>query len=1248
MVGFDLEFYLRIFIFYKEDWSIDKAIFKSKNVNMNKKISYIIIACSLLFTASIDAQSVWTKSNLSEFRSAPDEDKIILPEHYLAYDLSMVDLIASLENAPNEEDKRNGKPGTIISLPMPDGSFESFEMYDSPVFAPKLAAKYPSIKSYKGRSIDTPGMNVRFDTGPYGFHAAIHGKSEVYYIDPYSKGNTSEYLTYNVKDQLSQMDITGPICGNHDEVVSDSKELISSTRSSVPISLNVYRFALSCTGEWGAVRGTVENALADMNTAVNRVNQIFENELAIRLVLIDDNDLLINLNGQTDPYLLVAEGSDMLGVNTNITNLRVGSDAYDVGHVYHNSCDVGGIAFLSSMCRLQNKAGGVTCHYTSNLDYMAAQVTTHELGHQMSAQHTFNNCSGNEQLTNAYEPGSGTTLMSYAGACNSNNVVPPGQGDEYYHVASLIQIYNHTRGSGLAGDGCAEVIETSNLEPTVEIFHDNDFYIPEDTYFYLEGNGQDDNPEDELTYTWEQFNVGNPQDGTSPLGAPQGDAPHFRSMPPGPSPLRYFPSPDNILAGNFDRTEVPFKGDRTVNFMLTVRDNNAEAGTAVWQEVQFHVVETPVKFGITSQSQPTTYNVGDEIDVTWNVAGTDLAPVNASTVDILLFTGTHLDFDLNNTTVLAKNVYNSGSCKIIVPNEITERGRIIVKASESNFFSINDRNIIVVPAISPKLIVNSAPLSYLECVPAGDFTYEINSEALLGIEGDVTYSILEGLPDGANATFEPETVEIGTPSMLTIDPMYDPIGQDYEIRIGATTESGDTYSRLIYLNLKSHDHSEVDAILPEKDAAGIGVSTPFSWSASPNADFYKFELSDSPAFGSTNIETVSGLTGLTYEPNVFLEKNTVYYWRVTASNYCGDDPSARTFAFATESLFCTEVSPADGVLPINISGSGLPTIQAPIEVNIAGNVADVNVKRFYGEHENNKDMVVSLFSPENKQVILVSKKCSQQDFNCAFDDASTVNVQCPLNSGTTYKPVQNLSDFNGDALSGTWILQIEDTKPGNGGKLEGVIVEFCSNQVLDNPFIVNNEKIQLLIESTVTISSDLLEVDDNNNSNDELIYTIVDLPKTGVLTFDGSNVKSGDQFSQKDIDDNKLSYTSSFINSSTHFSFTVVDGEGGFIGITNFEIEVSGGTTSTDEEQLKEEIFLYPVPAQNVITIDFSKSTQEYSSYEIINLQGQVIQKNNLNKGEIVNLDITQLSTGLYIINFRSNKTLVSKKMIVN
>ncbi|MDF1698938.1 MAG: M12 family metallo-peptidase [Saprospiraceae bacterium] len=1221
---------------------------------MIKHISYLFTLIFCLTFTSIEAQSEWKKSDVSNFSDARSEEKIILPEEFLAYTLSYDNFKEKLINTPTEEDRSNGIKGRVIQLPLPDGSFEPFEVYDSPLFMSKLAAKYPSIKSYKGKSLKTPGMTVRFDTGPYGFHAAIHGLSKIYYIDPFAKSTTSEYITYDVKDQQELIDIPGPFCGVDHEKHDHVAELTSKPRSSGPVALSVYRMAIACTGEWGAIRGTPEKALADMNTTLNRINQIFENELAMRLILIDDNDKLLNFDAGTDPYTITLTDPDTdpnatndegasLDVNTNIVDLRVGNDSYDIGHLYHTRCNVGGIASLRSMCNNGFKANGLTCHSSQNLNYIASRITAHEIGHQMSAQHTFNNCNGNESSGNAYEPGSGSTIMSYGGLCGSLNVV--NDGDDYYHVASLRQIYEHTRGDGIAGDACAEFIETSNVEPTATILHDNNYYIPEDTYFFLEGIGEDDNEEDVLTYTWEQMNIGP----TSQLGDPIGDSPHFRSIYPSTSPVRYFPSSDNILGTFLDPTEVNFKGNKTVNFMFTVRDNNSEAGTAVWQPLQFNVVETPEKFAVTSQADFENYEVGDEVDITWNVADTRFAPVNAKTVDILLFTGNAATFSLENTTVLAKNVNNIGQRKVIIPNVVTTKARIIIRASEGNFFAINDRNFRIDEAESTKLFVNSEPLELAQCVTTNeDFTYTISSEKLGDIEGNITYTILDGLPEGATATFSPQTIEVGAESILEISTQYNPLGQEYPIRVGAITESMDTFSRVIYLTLNSFDHTEISAISPTFNESGLNIFTEtFTWEPSTNADFYYFELSEDPNFGDSNIEESSRLVENTYDISSTLSKNTVYYWRVTAENDCGKDQFSKTFAFSTESKFCTQFQPATDVLPINISGSGKPTIQAPIEVGATGQIADVNVIQFIGEHSNNKDMRVSLISPEGKQVVLVSNKCEQQDFNCGFDDDSNVGVKCPLNNGSVYAPQGNLSDFNGDELQGTWLFQIEDTKSGNGGKLTGVIVELCSNQVLDNPYIVRNEKIFMPWNGTRTIGPDLLKAEDDNNTSEELLYTIVELPSKGMLTFEGADVNIGDMFSQQDIDADRLVYNANGENYETYFSFTLIDGEGGFIGITNFEIDVNE-TTSISDQQLRNEVSIYPNPAREMVTIDLSKSETEYISFDILNLHGQLMKTQRINSNSEIAVDISMLTSGMYIVNLKSENNSVAKRIIKN
>jgi len=1199
-------------------------------------IKQIFTLLFLTLSISVFSQKVWNSSSVSSFRQVSVEDQFILPTEYLAYKLDINTLQSSLINTPLESTKRNGTSGKLVSLPLPDGSFEDFMVYESPVMAEKLSAKYPNIKSYKGVSINDPGTNVRFDFGRSGFHAAIHTPHEVFYIDPFSRTSTSEYVVYDVQDHLKVLNIDAPLCGTEDSF-KDIPHVGESSRRMENIPLRVYRFALACTGEWGQLRTDAEDALSDMNTGVNRLNQIFENELAMRLVLIDENDQLLHFDPETDPYFVTTSGGAMLQANTGVINNAVGFNGYDLGHVYSTSCDVGGIASLGSMCN-GNKGAGVTCHYSNNLDFMAASVTSHEIGHQMSAQHTFNNCDGdNESLGNGYEPGSGSTIMSYGGLCGPQKNIQGGS-DDYYHVASLIQIYNHLRDGG-APEGCAQIIETDNIEPEVFIDTEPDFYIPENTYFYLEGRATDAN-NDNLTYSWEGFNAGP----LSPLGDPIGTAPRFRSFPPSDSPIRYIPKVFNILSKTSDRTEVLPAGEMELNFMFTVRDNNAEAGTAVWEELRFFSAPTDGKFEVTSQNSLTSVELGDSLIVTWNVAGTDQAPINCKNVDILFNTASEANFDINAMTVLADNVPNNGTAKVIVPNEVTNRGRIIVRASENIFFDINSRNIQVKEPETPSVFFETTPSFASICLPDLP-TVKLKTLGFAGIEGDVDFSVIGGLPDDVLVTFDNPSVAIGDSTTVSFDFTDVPNSATYEIEIQAIVEGVDTFSRPVTLFITDTDHSSLTGVLPQDGQAGLQPLPEFAWTPSFNATSYGIEIATSPAFGSSVIESEEGINDTFYEIENLLDVSTVYYWRVIPSNLCGTGNPSPVYAFSTEALTCNQFSPAADVLPINITQSGTPTIEAPIEISSPGTIADVNVVALTGEHARNKDLITTLISPSGTEVDLYRKICNQSDFNVGFDDAAAKTVQCPVNTGLVYRPFDLLANFNGEDMQGTWILRIQDTEPGNSGKFEAVTIEICSNQALNNPYLTNNNLLKMVPNEIAYLTPNKLQTSDDNNSDDELIYTLVEVPAVGELKLNGTLLNVGDQFTQEQINDGRIQYNAANNSYDTDFSFTVIDGEGGWVGITHFEINVDEINSSYDPI-VDASILITPNPNNGLFTIDVSQAKTSFDEVSVYNAYGQLV-KNYTNPSNLTSIDLQTAAEGVYYVKFRNENYLITKQVLV-
>jgi len=717
-------------------------------------------------------------------------------------------------------------------------------------------------------------------------------------------------------------------------------------------------------------------------------------------------------------------------------------------------------------------------------------------------------------------------------------------------------------------------------------------------------------------------------------------------MRPDESPTRYFPSADNILNGQFDRTEVLPTGSSDMRFVFTVRDNNPEGGAAVYEEMRFNTWPMAEKFEVTSQNSGIiSFEQGEAMTVTWNVAETDQAPINTQFVDILLNTNVAGNFDINDMPVLASRVPNNGEQVVHFPAGLeTTRGRVIVKAHDGIYFSINKRNVKVEAASSPRVLLNLSQTTYSACLPESP-TIEIEALGLGGLTGDVNLSVVDGLPADAVATFDASTVAAGESTALNVEFAPTTLSGQYNVTVQGISEGIDTFQRDIIMYVVSRDFSALETLTPVNGDPAVDASPTIEWVGSPNADTYTLEVATSPSFGNSNVIMEEGLTETSFVSSVILDAKTVYYWRVTPQNLCGGGAPTAVSAFSTEVLECASYSPDESQLPLNISQSGTPTVEATIEV-VGGSIADVNVTKFEGEHGNNKDLRVSLISPAGTSARMFNKICTQSDFRCQFDDSSNENVKCPLNNGKTYRPLDELSVFNGEDAEGTWIYRIEDLSSGNGGRLEQLTIEVCAALLVEAPYVVRNNTLKLPWGGTPTINASLLEVKDNDNSSSELLYTITELPAKGQLTYDGSPVAAGDQFTQADVNNNLLGYTGASENYETRFSFTVIDGVGGFLGVTNFNIEVDE-LSATKEEVIGSEISLFPVPARDVVTIDLSGSSEQFDQYKVLDINGQTVIQSKIINSDIVTLKVADLPRGLYIVNLSNEKYSIAKKLVL-
>lgn len=663
-------------------------------MNQKSHAYFLLITGLLLFYTHGFSQEkkLWLKVDDVENTEQLLETKTTIKQQQLfALDLDQL-------NNKLKFNTKSNNTSRIVEFPDADGNLLKFKVNKTSIMHPELAKKFPSIKSYQGQGVNDKSLSIHFTTNKLGLHAMVLSpKKGTMFIDPYTK-NRKKYSVYYKRDVLTDKPFECSVI--YEESVNVKSSGLKKTTSD--LKLRTFRLAIAATEEYstfhvdaagigsGSTRADSINAvLSAMVVTMNRVNPIFERDVALTMQLVANNDQLIYLETDlgSDPYTN-NNGSALLIQNQNNVNSVIGAANYDIGHVF--STGGGGVANLGSVCGT-NKAKGVSGSSLPLGNSFDVDYVTHEMGHQFGANHTFNgtagNCGGiNRNNATAVEPGSGSTLMGYAGICGPQQNIQ-SNSDSYFNTISITEIYNNiTNGASQ----CAAVSNlTTNLhQPTANA--GNDFVIPKSTPFVLKGQGSDADG-DVLTYAWEQ--VDNEVNGISiPPSSTQTVGAVFRSFSPTLESDRYFPNMQTLASAGSSIWEVLPSVSRTMDFALTVRDNVVAGGQTASNNTTITVNDAAGPFVVTSQNNTGIAWVENDSEIiTWDVAGTTTNGVNESNVNILLSTDGGLTFP----TVLASNTPNDGIESIIVPNINTPNARIMVQAVANIFFAINSKNIAI-------------------------------------------------------------------------------------------------------------------------------------------------------------------------------------------------------------------------------------------------------------------------------------------------------------------------------------------------------------------------------------------------------------------------------------------------------------------------------------------------------------------------------------------------------------------------
>ncbi len=1003
---------------------------------MKTKLHSIFLVFILLFGFSVYGQDDNWKRSTSDGNLNSVSIKDLDAKNFKIFELNLQSFRQNLFNAPLRG-ATNQFSNKIIQVPNEQGIMESFMIYEAPVLSPSLSLKYPEIKSYVGYKTDGSGTRIRMSVSPKGIQTMIsYTDRPTVFMQPVTR-DQSKYIVYN-RMAKGDNDFGSFKCSTIDEYSKEIEIKGLFDRAADDQTLRTFRLAVSVNGEYTQYHGgTVAGALAAINTTITRVNEVFETDMAVTFELVDADELIFT-DATTDPYSTLSNWNGELQSTLNST---IGDGAYDVGHMFGASGGGGNAGCIGCVCVDGQKGSGITSPADAipegdnfDIDYVA-----HEIGHQVGANHTF--AFSTEGTGVNSEPGSGTTIMGYAGITGSNNVEL--HSDPYFHYHSIDQILDN-----LVTRTCWVGTSISNNPPSADA--GADYTIPQGTAYVLRGSATDGDSGDNLTYCWEQIDSG--QVTNSSFGPTLTSGSMNRSLPPTTSPDRYIPNVNRVITGQLTETSPTLGSDwetvatvgRTMNWALTVRDREPTAtglnGQSSLDLTVITVDSGSGPFAVTSQTSIETWDVGSVQTITWDVAGTDGGAVNTPTVNILLSTDGGLTFPF----VMASDVPNDGSHDAAVPvtGGDTNNARVKVEGNNNIFYAINSTNFEIQES---EFVLSLADSSVDVCSP-DDATYTFTYNTFLSFTGTTDFSAT-GLPAGATAVFSPASASAdGTVVTATVSGTGSLAAGNYPFSLVGTSGSI-TSSADVELNVFDTSFSTLNLTAPADGATDVFADNAiFSWDADVNAASYEIDIANDAGFTSI-VESGTPVTNSYMTTS--LSPDTPYFWRVRSVNDCGNGAYSNA-GFTTANISCNSFASTD--TPVGIPDSSGAGVNSVLNIGTTSEITDVNVTVNI-THTWDSDLILTLTSPAGTSVVLSFRNGSSGDnyTDTVFDQEGGTSITTGTAPFTgVFQPEEDLSVLYGEFSGGDWTLNVSDNAGGDLGTIDNWTLEICGIPQLDN------------------------------------------------------------------------------------------------------------------------------------------------------------------------------------------------------
>ncbi|MDC3105485.1 M12 family metallo-peptidase [Gammaproteobacteria bacterium] len=995
---------------------------------------------------------------------------------------------------------RHGDDGEVY-LPLANGRSLKFTFFERSNFAPELALKYPGITAFRGYSTEYPQIIAYLSSSPLGIDATVINteSGNRTYIHEISKDDR-RYVSYTEFDHTQDREKL--ICStgtgledegldhdhHHDSKVhqksfNDIYSMSRLTQFSNESALSTYRIAVAANGQYTSYHGgTVQAGLAAINNLLTGLNFITETDLGVRVELVANNDLVVYTDANTDPF-----DDSLSGANSALQqdlDSVIGSENYDVGHLFSGVGGGGNAGAIGSVCNSATK-GSAWSASSQPRGSRYVNLVAHELGHQLGANHTY---SFNSEGTGVnVEPASGTTIMSYAGTGFDDIAF---YADNYYHNVSVVQALTY-----LYDQSCDVSTDNGNSLPVITPQPNILSYsIPIGTPFYLEATATDADEDDSLTYVWEQIDDGVVT--SNNFGPNNASGAAFRSIEPSSDGnRRYFPRLSSVLSGELTQSD-PYPGatwetlslvPRSYDFRMTARDNAVGGGGLLATTATVNVWNNDGVFEVTSQDIGNVYIAESDRTVTWNVAGTDQEPISTSSVNIKMSVdgGQTYPYELS-----PNSIPNNGSYEVTMPNVVTSSARIKVSPVGNVYYSVNSQDFSITV---DDIVLTVDELDYGVCQGdsvVSNIIYETNTKYT-----DTATFTAENVPDGMTVTFDPATAtKHNTPVTATFTSGDNLAANTYDIDVVAT--SPERSQRLTYQiqNFSRQEFEEVNLNGPVNQSVISRLFTTLEWASQPNATSYTVEIASDEAF--TDVLLTRDVDGTSTEIRG-LTRNTTYYWRVAPRNFCGSGTAGSAYSFTTPNhlgALDVPVQIADNTTDVEYTST--------LSVNENLRITDLNV--YLGiQHTWPQDLTITMQGPSGQDVQLLNQPCGgDDDIDVVFDDELGEELVCSANppsvSGVLRPSQGNLSSFNEQSTKGDWVLSVLDGFDLDGGSIDYFALEIETDGEWSNTAPIAFPQATATNEQTTDLTLQGLDPE-----RLPLTYTLIDAPSVGNILGQG-------------------------------------------------------------------------------------------------------------------------------------------------